>query len=84
MGPRLPSWLRKPETAFAAVHEIKRELRRRALHTVCESARCPNLHQCFQRGTATFMILGGRCTRSCGFCAVPKAQRPAPPDPAEP
>jgi lipoic acid synthetase len=84
VGSRLPSWLRKPETAFAAVHEIKRELRRRALHTVCESARCPNLHECFRRGTATFMILGGHCTRGCGFCAVPRALRPAPPDPAEP
>ena len=84
MGPRLPAWLRKPETAFVALHEIKRELRRLELHTVCESARCPNIHECFSRGTATFMILGERCTRGCGFCAVPKTRRPAPPDPAEP
>lgn len=84
MGPRLPAWLRKPETAFVALHEIKRELRRLELHTVCESARCPNIHECFRRGTATFMILGDRCTRGCGFCAVPKARHPAPPDPNEP
>jgi lipoic acid synthetase len=84
VGPRLPAWLRKPETAFVALHQIKRELRRLELHTVCESARCPNIHECFRRRTATFMILGDRCTRGCGFCAVPKARRPAPPDPAEP
>lgn len=84
MPPRLPSWLRKPETAFVALHEIKRELRRLALHTVCESARCPNIHECFHRGTATFMILGDMCTRGCGFCAIPKGRRPPPPDPQEP
>ncbi len=84
MRPRLPAWLRKPETAFVALHEIKRELRRLSLHTVCESARCPNIHECFHRGTATFMILGNLCTRGCGFCAVPKARRPPPPDPLEP
>jgi lipoic acid synthetase len=48
------------------------ELRRLHLHTVCESARCPNLHECFHRGAATFMILGNLCTRGCGFCSVPK------------
>lgn len=84
MPPRLPAWLRKPETAFVALHEIKRELRRLALHTVCESARCPNIHECFHRGTATFMILGDMCTRGCGFCAIPKGRRPPPPDPQEP
>ncbi len=85
MGPRLPAWLRKSQTHFVAVHEIKRDLRRLQLHTVCESARCPNIHECFQRGTATFMILGGSCTRTCRFCAVPKARGPLPPpDPGEP
>ena len=69
---RLPPWLRKPATDFAAVHDLKVELRRRGLHTVCESARCPNLHECFSRGAATFMILGNICTRTCGFCAVPQ------------
>ncbi len=51
---------------------MQRELRSLGLHTVCESARCPNLHECFHRGTATFLILGDRCTRDCGFCAVPR------------
>jgi lipoic acid synthetase len=70
--PRLPSWLRKPQTHFEAVHTLKTELRARRLHTVCESARCPNIHECFERGAATFMILGNLCTRGCGFCSVPK------------
>jgi lipoic acid synthetase len=54
------------------VHALKSEFRRLSLHTVCESARCPNLHECFHRGAATFMILGNLCTRGCGFCSVPK------------
>jgi len=70
--PRLPEWLRKNTTHFQAVHALKSELRRLNLHTVCESARCPNMHECFQRGAATFMILGNLCTRGCGFCSVPK------------
>ncbi len=71
-GPRLPEWLRRTHTNHAAVHELKRELRGLGLHTVCESARCPNMHECFSRGAATFMILGNLCTRGCGFCSVPK------------
>jgi lipoic acid synthetase len=71
-GPRLPEWLRKPETHFPSVTALKRDLRRLSLHTVCESARCPNIHECFHRGAATFMILGNLCTRGCGFCSVPK------------
>jgi lipoic acid synthetase len=71
-SPRLPEWLRKGRTHFAAVHDLKVELRRRNLHTVCESARCPNIHECFSRSAATFMILGNLCTRGCGFCSVPK------------
>jgi lipoyl synthase len=69
---RLPDWLRKSRTHFESVHVLKTELRRRHLHTVCESARCPNIHECFHRGAATFMILGNLCTRGCGFCSVPK------------
>ena len=69
---RLPEWLRKPETAASAVHDLKVDLRARRLHTVCEAARCPNMHDCFSRKTATFMILGNVCTRRCGFCAVPQ------------
>ena len=69
---RLPPWLRKRATNFRALHDLKVELRRRGLHTVCESARCPNIHECFSRKAATFMILGNTCTRTCGFCAVPQ------------
>ena len=68
----LPEWLRKGRTHFESVHALKTELRRKRLHTVCESARCPNIHECFHRGAATFMILGNLCTRGCGFCSVPK------------
>ncbi len=83
-APRLPEWLRKGRTHFEQVHELKADLRRLNLHTVCESARCPNLHECFHRGTATFMILGNLCTRGCGFCSVPKSRHPGPLDPNEP
>jgi lipoic acid synthetase len=84
VGPRLPAWLRKSGSHFASVHNLKTELRRLRLNTVCESARCPNLHECFHRGAATFMILGNRCTRGCGFCSVPKSRHPGPLDPEEP
>ena len=83
-GPRLPEWLRKPRTHFDSVHHLKSEFRRLNLHTVCESARCPNMHECFHRGTATFMILGNLCTRGCGFCSVPKSRYPGALDPDEP
>ena len=71
-GPRLPAWARRPRTHFDSLHVLKTDLRRLNLHTVCESARCPNIHDCFHRGAATFMILGNLCTRGCGFCSVPK------------
>jgi lipoic acid synthetase len=70
--PRLPEWVRTPGSHFDSLHTLKSGLRTLGLHTVCESARCPNIHECFHRGTATFMILGNRCTRGCGFCSVPK------------
>jgi lipoyl synthase len=85
--PRLPEWLRKSKTHFSSVHDLKSDLRKRRLHTVCESARCPNIHECFHRGAATFMILGNLCTRGCTFCSVPKgspAKREFVLDPAEP
>lgn len=70
--PRLPDFLRKSATHFESLTTLKAGLRRLNLHTVCESARCPNIHECFHRGAATFMILGNLCTRGCGFCSVPK------------
>jgi lipoic acid synthetase len=85
--PRLPAWLRKSETHFTSLHALKTDLRQRRLHTVCESARCPNIHECFHRGAATFMILGNLCTRGCTFCSVPKgspAKREFTLDPDEP
>ena len=85
--PRLPEWARKGRTHYESVNRLKTGLRKLNLHTVCESARCPNMHECFNRGAATFMILGNWCTRGCGFCSVPKAN-PAKQDmrldPAEP
>jgi len=84
---RLPEWARKNRTHFESLNRLKSGLRQRNLHTVCESARCPNIHECFHRGAATFMILGDRCTRGCGFCSVPKLnpRRHDPRlDPAEP
>jgi lipoic acid synthetase len=72
--PRLPEWLRlqlPTSSAFARTANLLDDLR---LHTVCESARCPNHWECWSRGTATFMIAGDRCTRACGFCAVSTAR----------
>ena len=69
---RLPAWARKSRTSFESLNRVKRGLRELNLHTVCESARCPNIHECFHRSAAAFLILGNRCTRGCGFCSVPK------------
>ena len=80
---RFPPWLRKripPEGETRRVRELLERLR---LHTVCQSAHCPNLFECFARGTATFMILGDVCTRHCRFCAVAAGPTEAP-DPDEP
>jgi len=85
--PRLPEWARKSRTHFQSLNKLKGGLRQLNLHTVCESARCPNIHECFHRGAATFMILGSHCMRGCGFCSVPKfnpARREMPLDSAEP
>ena len=67
---RLPPWLRQSKRDVVKIHQMKKRLRGRRLHTVCEEARCPNMAECFARPTATFMILGNRCTRHCGFCNV--------------
>lgn len=72
--PRLPEWLRirlPTSESFARTRSLLDELK---LHTVCESARCPNHFECWSKGTATFMIAGDRCTRACGFCAVTTAK----------
>ena len=67
-----PAWLRAPAPAGDNYHELKRLVTDLNLHTVCESAACPNVGECWNRRTATFMILGNVCTRRCGFCAVQK------------
>jgi lipoic acid synthetase len=69
-----PSWLRARAPSGENFHNLKRLARGLDLHTVCESAQCPNIGECWNHGTATFMLLGNICTRRCGFCAVPKGR----------
>jgi lipoic acid synthetase len=79
-----PAWIRvKAGNSHARFGEVKRILRDAALHTVCEEASCPNIGECFGKGTATFMILGDLCTRRCPFCDVGHG-KPLPPDAQEP
>lgn len=80
---RRPDWLRVRLPGGDNYFELKRLMRGLGLHTVCESARCPNIAECWNHRTATFMILGDLCTRSCAFCTVPKG-RPLPVDLDEP
>src|SRR6201994_3987104 len=80
---RKPSWIRVRLPQGNAVQQLKSKLRANRLVTVCEKASCPNIHECFSKGTATFMILGEVCTRRCSFCDVAHG-RPQPPDPLEP
>ena len=78
LGPRLPSpkpsWLRAKAPVGDNFHNLKKLARGLGLHTVCESAQCPNIGECWHHHTATFMLLGDICTRRCGFCAVPKGR----------
>ncbi len=80
---RKPSWIRVRIPAGNSVAKLKAKLRENHLVTVCEEASCPNIHECFSHGTATFMILGEVCTRRCSFCDVAHG-RPKPPDVNEP
>jgi len=82
-GSRKPFWLKVPFPGGSQYLRLKGLLRASGLHTVCEEARCPNIGECFQNGTATFMILGDVCTRACAFCAVTSG-RPTGLDLAEP
>ncbi|RJQ55788.1 MAG: lipoyl synthase [Nitrospiraceae bacterium] len=77
---RHPEWIK---VKSAGAHATKKILRHHGVSTVCEEARCPNQGKCFSDSTATFMILGDRCTRNCSFCAV-ESSKPLPPDPREP
>src|SRR5690606_41311709 len=80
---RRPAWIRARLGHSAEVDRIKSVLRAQGLHTVCEEASCPNLSECFGKGTATFMIMGDICTRRCPFCDVAHG-RPQPLDAEEP
>ncbi|MFZ0286187.1 MAG: lipoyl synthase [Terriglobales bacterium] len=80
---RKPDWLRAKAPVGDNFHNLKKLARGLGLHTVCESAQCPNIGECWNHRTATFMLLGNICTRHCGFCAVPKG-KPGPIDWQEP
>jgi lipoic acid synthetase len=85
--PRLPEWLRvnlPSGLPLATFNATQHTIDSKELHTVCEEARCPNIHDCWARGTATFMIAGKSCTRGCRFCSVETQRAPEPPDEAEP
>ena len=79
-----PPWLRVKFFGGPNYQDLKRIMRTLNLHTVCESARCPNMGECWDHRTATFMILGNICTRACGFCAVPSGKPVGPPEEDEP
>lgn len=79
-----PPWLRVRFFGGPNYQELKQIMRTLDLHTVCESARCPNMGECWEHRTATFMILGNTCTRACGFCAVPSGRPLGPPAEDEP
>src|SRR3972149_5503837 len=80
---RKPEWIRVKSGSGQGYHDVKSTLREHQLHTVCEEASCPNIGECFSKGTATFMILGDLCTRRCPFCDVAHG-KPQPPDEHEP
>ena len=80
---RLPAWLKRSHAPSASHHTVEKVLSESRLHTVCKEAKCPNRSECFGRGTATFLILGDHCTRSCGFCGISHTE-PLPVDSGEP
>lgn len=80
---RLPEWITRERLNLGELHAMKKELRNSHLHTVCEEARCPNRAHCFSHGTATFLLMGEVCTRSCGFCSI-QSGKPRALDPREP
>ena len=82
--PTRPAWIKARAPMGPGYQRLLGLVRGHSLHTVCEEARCPNLGECWERGTATFMILGDVCTRACGFCAVKTGLPSRPPDPDEP
>ena len=81
---RLPDWLRRPVGNASEIGAVQEVVKQQRLHTICEEGRCPNRAECYAAGTATFLLGGPICTRSCAFCQVEKGQAPAPLDGAEP
>ncbi len=82
--PKLPPWIRVKASVGKGREIVESLIGQYGLNTVCQSAKCPNLCECWHRQTATFMILGSQCTRNCAFCAVDHSRKPAPPDSSEP
>ena len=81
---RLPEWLRRPIGDASALERVQGLVKQNRLHTICEEGRCPNRGECYAAGTATFLLGGSICTRSCAFCQVEKGQAPMAVDPTEP
>ena len=81
---RLPEWLRRPLGDASAMERVQQLVKRNGLHTICEEGRCPNRGECYAAGTATFLLGGAICTRSCAFCQVDKGQAPEPINTHEP
>ncbi len=81
---KMPSWLRPPLGKASEISTVQRIVKQRQLHTICEEGRCPNRGECYAQKTATFLLMGPTCTRSCAFCQVDKGHAPMALDPQEP
>ncbi|MFQ4143046.1 lipoyl synthase [Chlorogloeopsis sp. ULAP02] len=80
----MPAWLRRPIGKASELSNVQRIIKQRQIHTICEEGRCPNRGECYAQKTATFLLMGPICTRSCAFCQVDKGHAPMPLDPEEP
>lgn len=80
----MPDWLRRPVGRASDISTVQRVIKQRQIHTICEEGRCPNRGECYANRTATFLLMGPTCTRSCAFCQVDKGHAPMPLDPEEP
>jgi lipoic acid synthetase len=81
---QMPDWLRRPIGKASDISTVQKIIKQRQIHTICEEGRCPNRGECYAQKTATFLLMGPTCTRSCGFCQVDKGHAPMPLDPEEP
>ena len=80
----MPDWLRRPIGKASELSTVQKVIKQRQIHTICEEGRCPNRGECYGNKTATFLLMGPTCTRSCAFCQVDKGHSPMPLDPEEP